>query len=52
MGPDSPTHYSDAGYRPDVLDIVLAHNINCAIQLSVLQDLTSDHNPVIIEYGP
>lgn len=51
MGPDAPTHYSDAGHRPDVLDIALAQNISCTVSLHVIQELTSDHNPVILEYG-
>lgn len=51
MGPDTPTYYSDSGHRPDVLDITIAQNISCSIRLKVIQELTSDHNPVLVEYG-
>lgn len=51
MGPDSPTYFSDAGHRPDVLDIVLANNISCSINMSVIPELSSDHNPLLVNYG-
>lgn len=45
--PNSPTHYSAIG-RPEILDIVISKNIYQDLDLEVLQDLSSDHNPIKI----
>lgn len=50
-GPTKPTHYPDSGKRPDVLDIVITNNLNISLSIDVIQELSSDHNPVIIEVG-
>lgn len=46
--PTTPTHYHPTG-RPEILDIGIAQNIGEDLGLSVLQDLSSDHNPISIE---
>lgn len=51
VGPQEPTHYPDSGNRPDVLDIALFKNTKQSIHMAVIQELTSDHNPVILTYG-
>jgi hypothetical protein len=43
--PTSPTHYGQVG-RPDILDIGLSKNLLHNIELTVHQDLSSDHNPI------
>lgn len=43
--PDKPTHFHTQG-RPEILDIGISQNINTDLGLNVLQDLTSDHNPI------
>jgi Reverse transcriptase (RNA-dependent DNA polymerase)/Endonuclease-reverse transcriptase len=51
LGPAAPTFYSTTQTRPDVLDIVITHNTTKSVSLRVLQELSSDHNPVVISYG-
>lgn len=48
IGPDEPTHYHHAGFLPDVLDILIAKNINIPMDLATVSELNSDHNPVIV----
>lgn len=49
IGPDTPTHFpSSPLFRPDVLDIALTR-IPLQIQVSNLSDLSSDHNPILLE---
>ncbi|CAG4946348.1 unnamed protein product [Parnassius apollo] len=50
--PEEPTHVpTDPRSRPDVLDIVLARNINHPIVVEVLYDLDSQHLPILITLG-
>jgi hypothetical protein len=42
--PFAPTHYNP----PDVLDICLIKNLPWVVRSQVLQELSSDHNPVIV----
>lgn len=51
LGPVAPTYYSTSQHRPDVLDITLLMNTTRSVALNVLQELSSDHNPVVISYG-
>ncbi|GJQ80516.1 hypothetical protein Trydic_g12407 [Trypoxylus dichotomus] len=45
-----PTIYPHNG-QPDVLDIVVMRNVTQFHQLTVLNELSSDHNPVILQLG-
>ena len=47
--PQEPTHYHYE--TPDILDIALTKNLQHQIQISVLNELDSDHAPVIIQLG-
>lgn len=46
--PDTPTHYQATG-RPEILDIGISNNTNMDLRLEVMEDLSSDHNPIVIE---
>lgn len=46
-GPEEPTFFHAAGYRPDVLDILVAKNTTMPIELGTVNAGSSDHNPVI-----
>lgn len=49
FAPTTPTHYPDqTNYRPDVLDITIMKNINLPFDFDNLNDLSSDHNPIVI----
>jgi endonuclease/exonuclease/phosphatase family metal-dependent hydrolase len=50
-GPVTPTHYPDNGNKPDVLDFVLSSNLQDSLEVTTVNALSSDHNPIIIEYG-
>ncbi|KAJ8892762.1 hypothetical protein PR048_005343 [Dryococelus australis] len=46
--PEKPTRYPEnANYRPDILVITIYKNINFTYELEVLQELHSDHLPVL-----
>lgn len=49
-GPVDPTHYSPIG-TPDVLDIAIFKEITVQYALTSLNDLSSDHNPVLMTLG-
>ncbi|KAI5738896.1 hypothetical protein M8J77_012467 [Diaphorina citri] len=50
LGPDEPTYFpSHENRHPDVLDILVCKNVPNVISQTVLAELDSDHNPVIIE---
>lgn len=51
IGPDRPTHFPNTGSRGDVLDIILTQNVKTTVQLEVVSELNSDHNPVLITVG-
>lgn len=48
--PDNPTFYRP-GVRPDILDIALAKNIPAVLDVQVLAELSSDHDPILIVFG-
>ena len=48
LAPDNFTLYPYTNAQPSVVDIGLAKNIDCSIELTVINDLSSDHNPVKI----
>lgn len=47
MTPIEPTHYPPTGL-PNIIDIALTRNIKKYTTITTLQELSSDHNPVII----
>lgn len=47
--PDSPTYYPKGRGRPSTLDLVLSHNLVDMSKPVVLNDLSSDHLPVIFD---
>lgn len=51
IGPHEHTFYR-AGAQPDTLDIALAVNIHLQYQIEVADELSSDHNPVILSLIP
>lgn len=54
IAPMHPTHYPfDPTQRPDVLDIALLRNVNLRLHsLEVIDELDSDHRPVILGLSP
>nr|CAD7427247.1 unnamed protein product [Timema monikensis] len=51
IAPDTPTHYpGNHLHRPDILDIVLTNLKIMPDTLTVLQELDSDHNPLLCEW--
>lgn len=50
LGPTEPTHFS-AGSAPDTIDVAILKNISLHYEISTLQDLSSDHFPVILRLG-
>ena len=48
LGPTSPTHFSTYGSF-DVLDISILKNVCCPSSIESLCELSSDHNPVLLE---
>lgn len=48
--PVSPTHYPDNhAHRPDVLDIAILNHLSVPFQISNINNLSSDHNPILLE---
>nr|CAD7425533.1 unnamed protein product [Timema monikensis] len=51
VAPDSPTFYpGNHLHRPDILDIILTNQKISSEAVSVLQELDSDHNPLLCEW--
>lgn len=50
IGPTAPTSYSSRG-QPDVLDIAVLKNIAFMHHISTAQELSSNHNPVLLHLG-
>ena len=48
--PNEPTHYGSFG-QPEILDLFLLKNIRKASTTQAIHDLSSDHLPIIFEYG-
>jgi len=49
IAPDTPTHFPNSNkYRPDVLDIAIVRT-SLLIQITNLNELSSDHNPILLE---
>lgn len=52
IGPLEPTHYpGNKKHNPDVLDIAIINDLAPSITIETLQELSSDHNPVLIIIG-
>lgn len=45
--PEEPTHYTPLK-RPDILDIFMVKNINYTMEIEVINELSSDHTPVLL----
>lgn len=52
VGPTEPTIYPVNGGDPDILDIVVMKDVILDCNLTTCRELSSDHNPVIMELGP
>nr|CAD7196590.1 unnamed protein product [Timema douglasi] len=51
LAPESPTYYpANHLHRPDVLDIIMTNLKTTNETLTVLQELDSDHNPILCEW--
>lgn len=50
MPPDAPTRYHPNGF-PDILDIAMGKNIPLPVTVTTLDELSSDHNPLLIQFG-
>lgn len=49
MAPSTPTYYPyNCFHKPDVLDIALV-NLPISVQVTNLNEISSDHNPVVLE---
>lgn len=46
--PNEPTHFSPVG-RPEILDLAISSGILNDLQIEVLPDLSSDHNPILLK---
>lgn len=44
-----PTHYHHAGFRPDILDFYVLNKIDCQTDVWTRSELSSDHNPVVLD---
>jgi len=51
LGPTEPTLYHHRGSQPDIIDIVVTRKLPTTVDLTVMRELSSDHNPVLIEIG-
>lgn len=49
LAPDSPTHFPRSGQRPDILDIATLKAIPYRTSITSINELNSDHNPVLLE---
>lgn len=50
QGPVSPTYFN-ANNRPDVLDITIAKSFQHSLEVSTIEDTSSDHNPICVQLG-
>ena len=49
LGPAQPTYFpTRARARPDVLDIAAVRGICCPVHVSVMSEMSSDHNPILV----
>lgn len=49
--PAEPTHHHYATGLPDILDVVIVKDVPLQIDLTSVNDLSSDHNPVLMHIG-
>nr|CAH7760526.1 unnamed protein product [Callosobruchus chinensis] len=47
--PDGPTHFPFNGSTPSVLDIALNKNVDNMSEISILNELSSDHSPIYFQ---
>lgn len=50
-GPVDPTHYPRTKGNPDVIDICLVKDVGASIEVFTANDLSSDHNPVLMFFN-
>lgn len=50
VAPDAPTHYP-AHHDPDILDVALCSRIPLPITAQTLDELSSDHSPILLQIG-
>jgi Reverse transcriptase (RNA-dependent DNA polymerase)/Endonuclease-reverse transcriptase len=51
--PDTPTHFPDNHrHNPDVLDVAILKLTNFQFQITNLNELSSDHNPILLDINP
>lgn len=50
IAPDNFTLYPNNSNKPSTVDIALAKNINTTITATAINDLNSDHNPIIFKF--
>lgn len=46
--PITPTYLDQFNHNPDVLDVTIIKNLDYQFNLTYIDDLSSDHNPVLI----
>lgn len=51
LAPPEPTHFHYVTGLADTLDIAIVRNVTYHVDLTSLQDLSSDHNPVLMQIG-
>ncbi|KAK2578998.1 hypothetical protein KPH14_012660 [Odynerus spinipes] len=51
MYPDEPTNYPPNNTTPTTIDIAINKNVSNVSNLEVRHELSSDHNPVLLNLG-
>lgn len=51
MAPVGPTYHNYSTGRPDILDVAVVKNVANQIQLTAVNELCSDHSPVLMHVG-
>ncbi|EFA12510.2 putative RNA-directed DNA polymerase from transposon X-element-like Protein [Tribolium castaneum] len=51
MAPVEPTFYRNSDGTADILDVAIVKNVVHQVRLTAINDLSSDHNPVLMQIG-
>ncbi|KYB24558.1 putative RNA-directed DNA polymerase from transposon X-element-like protein, partial [Tribolium castaneum] len=51
MAPAEPTFYQNSDGAADILDVAIVKNVVHQVRLTAINDLSSDHNPVLMQIG-
>ncbi|KYB24901.1 hypothetical protein TcasGA2_TC034922, partial [Tribolium castaneum] len=51
LAPVEPTFYRNSDGAADILDVAIVKNVVHQVRLSAINDLSSDHNPVLMQIG-